>query len=186
VPGRGVAWCQAWGHGPAGQADPATGDVTKGDYPRLRSMKKTLLALAVGAVGAVATLALATAAMPRESAGPTLTVKSSAYGRVLFDGRGYVLYAFTRDVRGRSACYGACAKAWPVYFAKGGLTVGPGVKRSLLGTTKRRDGRRQVTYAGRPLYHYVGDRRPGQILCQNVVEFGGTWLVVRPSGRLVR
>ncbi len=33
---------------------------------------------------------------------------------------------------------------------------------------------------------YVDDRKPGQILCQNVDEFGGLWLVVRPSGRLVR
>ena len=39
-----------------------------------------------------------------------------AFGKALFDGRGFVLYAFTRD-HGRSACYGACAKAWPPYFA---------------------------------------------------------------------
>ena len=44
----------------------------------------------------------------------------------------------------------------------------------------------QVTYAGRPLYYYVGDRRPGQILCQNVSEFGGLWLVARANGTLVR
>ena len=43
-----------------------------------------------------------------------------------------------------------------------------------------------LSYAGRPLYYYVNDRRPGQILCQNVAEFGGTWLIVRPSGKLVR
>ena len=146
-------------------------------------MRRTLFA---AAVVALALLAAAPAAMSRESAAPTLTVKSSAYGRVLFDGRGYVLYAFTRDRNGRSACYGACAKAWPVYYAKGTLRAGTGVKRSLLGTTKRRDGRRQITYAGRPLYYYVGDTRAGQIRCQNVVEFGGTWLIVRPSGRLVR
>ena len=65
-------------------------------------------------------------------------------------------------------------------------TVGPGLKRSLLSTVKRKNGRRQVTYAGRPLYYYVGDTRAGQILCQNVVEYGGTWLVIRPSGKLVR
>jgi predicted lipoprotein with Yx(FWY)xxD motif len=145
-------------------------------------MKNALIA----ASAATALLVLAPAAMPHGSAAPTLTAKSSSYGRVLFDGRGYVLYAFTRDANRRSACYGACAKAWPVYFAKAGLTVGPGVKRSLLGTTRRRDGRRQITYAGRPLYYYVGDRKPGQILCQNVSEFGGRWLVVRPSGALVR
>ena len=60
------------------------------------------------------------------------------------------------------------------------------MKPSLLGTTRRRRGRLQVTYNGWPLYYYVGDRRAGQILCQNVREFGGLWLVVRPSGRLVR
>jgi hypothetical protein len=26
----------------------------------------------------------------------------------------------------------------------------------------------------------------GQVKCQAVDEFGGTWLVVRPSGKLVR
>src|SRR5438105_14161791 len=134
----------------------------------------------------LAFLALAPAAMSGESAAPTLSAKSSSFDRVLFDGRGYVLYAFTRDANGRSACYGACAKAWPVYYAKGTLRAGTGIKRSLIGTAKRRDGRRQITYAGRPLYYYVGDTKAGQIRCQNVAEFGGTWLIVRPSGKLVR
>src|SRR5439155_7109955 len=147
-------------------------------------MHKTLLGIALVAV---VLLALAPTAMSSETATPpTLTAKSSSFGRVLFDGRGYVLYAFTRDANGRSACYGACAKAWPVYYAKGTLRAGTGIKRSLLGTTKRRDGRRQITYARRPLYYYVGDNRPGQILCQGVAEFGGTWLIVRPGGKLVR
>ncbi len=120
-------------------------------------------------------------------ASATLTVRSTRYGRILVDGRGRALYAFTRDPQGgRSQCYGDCASAWPVYFAKAGLTAGSGVKQSLIGTTRRRDGRRQVTYNGRPLYYYMGDKSPGQVLCQNVAEFGGTWLVVRPSGRLVR
>ena len=158
-------------------------DVTSARPARLKSVRKMLLVVAIAA-GALT--AFAPAAMSGESAAPTLVVKSSSYGRILFDSRGYVLYAFTRDPKGRSACYGACAKAWPVYFAKGALNAGNGVKRLLLGTTKRRDGRRQVTYAGRPLYYYVGDRKPGQILCQNVAEFGGTWLIIRPSGKLVR
>ncbi len=33
-----------------------------------------------------------------------------------------------------------------------------------------------------PLYHYAGDS-PGTILCHDVAEFGGTWLVVMPDGR---
>lgn len=145
-------------------------------------MRKAIL----GVAAAVAALALTPAAMSDDTAAPTLTVRSSTYGKVLFDGRGYVLYAFTRDRKGRSACYGECARAWPVYLAKSPLRAGAGVKKALLGTTKRRNGRRQITYAGRPLYYYVGDRRPGQITCQNVVEYGGTWLVVRASGKLVR
>ena len=122
-----------------------------------------------------------------ESSRNTLSVRSSPFGKILFDGRGFALYAFTKDRRGgRSTCYGACAKAWPPYVVRGTLSVGPGVNRSLLGTVRRRDGSRQATYAGRPLYYYVGDRRAGQVLCQNVSEFGGLWLVVRASGRLVR
>lgn len=118
-----------------------------------------------------------------EAAAPaTVAVRTSAYGPILFDGRGYVLYAFTRDPRSRSTCFGACAAAWPPYRAKGTLRAGGGARRALIGRTRSR----QVTYAGRPLYYYVGDRRPGQILCQDVFEFGGRWLVVRGNGSFVR
>jgi predicted lipoprotein with Yx(FWY)xxD motif len=145
-------------------------------------MKKLTSLIVVFGAAAV----LTPTAMPEQQRRPTLTAHASRFGKVLFDTRGFVLYGFTRDHR-RSACYGACAKAWPPYWApKGKLTVGPGVKRSLLGTVKRRNGRRQVTYAGHPLYFYVGDTQPGQILCQDVVEYGGRWLIVRPSGRLLR
>ena len=137
----------------------------------------------------VALAAAAFAGTTRASADgqTTLTVRSTRYGSILFDGRGRALYAFTRDRRGGSSrCYGACARAWPVYFAGARLVAGKGVKRSLIGTTRRRDGRRQITYNGRPLYFYVGDKSVGQVSCQNVAEFGGTWLVMRPNGALVR
>ena len=134
----------------------------------------------------VVLLALVLAPATMADRPPVLKAGSSSYGKVLFDGRGFVVYGFTRD-HGHSACYGACAKAWPPYFApKGTLTVGAGLKRSLLGTVKRKNGRRQVTYAGKPLYFYVHDTKPGQILCQDVVEYGGRWLIVRPTGKFVR
>jgi predicted lipoprotein with Yx(FWY)xxD motif len=69
---------------------------------------------------------------------------------------------------------------------RGRLTASAGTARGKLGTTRRADGTLQATYGGRPLYYYVGDRRPGQVLCQNVVEYGGRWLVLRADGRLVR
>jgi predicted lipoprotein with Yx(FWY)xxD motif len=150
---------------------------------------RTILILA--SLAGVAVLASPAATAPEASAAvaaprSTLTADSSRFGRVLFDGRGFALYAFTRDPRGRSACYGACAAAWPPYLVTSRPRAGAGVKAGLLGTTRRRDGSLQVTFAGRPLYYYVGDREPGQILCQNVEEFGGLWLVVRPGGKLVR
>jgi predicted lipoprotein with Yx(FWY)xxD motif len=116
----------------------------------------------------------------------TLTLRNTRYGPVLFDGKNRVLYGFTRDRRGGpSRCYGSCAAAWPVYFSKGALRAGRGVRQALLGTVRRRDGRRQVTYNGWPLYYYAHEG-PGEVKCQNVREFGGLWLVVRANGRLVR
>lgn len=151
---------------------------------------RTLLAFLSVAV-ACGLFAGAASSSPQSQQSPqsslTLTAASSRYGRVLFDGNGRVLYGFTRDRRGGpSRCYGACARAWPVYFKRGALRAGNGVKRSLLGTTKRKDGRLQVTYNGWPLYYYVGDTSRGAISCQNVNEYGGLWLVVSPAGRLVR
>ena len=116
----------------------------------------------------------------------TVTLRSSRYGAALFDGRGFVLYAFTKDTDGKSRCSGACAAAWPPYTVPRFARAGAGVTASLLGTSRRGNGSLQVTYAGRPLYYYVGDRRPGQILCQNVSEYGGLWLLVRANGRLLR
>ena len=118
--------------------------------------------------------------------GAKIVAHPSSYGRILFDGRGFVLYAFTHDRRGRSSCSGACARAWPPYLVTRRPRAGDGAKASLIGAVRRANGRLQATYAGRPLYYYVGDRKPGQILCQGVLEFGGYWRVVRPTGRPVR
>ena len=130
---------------------------------------------------------LAPPAMSTDSgARGVVTADASRFGRILFDGRDFALYAFTKDRRSRSLCSGACAAAWPPYLVRSVPRAAAGIRQSLVGTARRSDGRLQVTYAGRPLYHYVGDRAPHQILCQNVAEFGGTWLVVRPNGTLVR
>ncbi len=118
--------------------------------------------------------------------GKTVKVMSTRYGEMLFDGRGRALYLFTREKSDRSRCYGACAKAWPPFFTRGRPRAGKGVDASLLGTSRRRGGRSIVTYNGHPLYYYVTDTEPGEVTCQNVVEFGGTWLVVTPDGRANR
>jgi predicted lipoprotein with Yx(FWY)xxD motif len=109
----------------------------------------------------------------------------TAYGIALVDRRGFALYRFTHDTKPASTCYGACATAWPPYLVPSKLTHSSADNR-LVGTVRRTDGRLQVTYGGHPLYYYVGDRRPGQVLCQGVTEFGGVWDVVAPSGHLIR
>jgi predicted lipoprotein with Yx(FWY)xxD motif len=137
---------------------------------------------------AVVLLALAAVAVAAGASGatrPALVVQPSSYGPVLWDGSDHALYAFTADRGGKSRCSAACAAAWPPYIARTSPRAGTGVRQSLIGTIRRRDGRRQVTYAGRPLYYYAGDGR-GRILCQGVTEYGGDWLVVRASGTLVR
>jgi predicted lipoprotein with Yx(FWY)xxD motif len=153
-------------------------------------MKKTVALLAVAAVLPAAAGAALNGGSGIEVTAmemkPALKVRNTRYGPILFDGKDRVLYAFTRDKRGgKSTCYGGCAAAWPVYFAKGKVGAMRGVKQSLIGTVRRRDGRLQVTYNGWPLYYYAHEG-PRQVKCQNIDNFGGLWLVVKPNGRLVR
>jgi predicted lipoprotein with Yx(FWY)xxD motif len=111
----------------------------------------------------------------------------TAYGPALVDRRGFALYIFTHDRSAASTCFGACAAAWPPYeITKRPLAAGTGAHGALLGTTPRADGRLQVTYAGHPLYFYVGDARPGEVLCQGVEQFGGTWYVEAPGGNAIQ
>jgi predicted lipoprotein with Yx(FWY)xxD motif len=139
--------------------------------------------------GAQATTTGNAAAPSEQSRGPrrttTIKVMSTRFGRILVDGNGRALYLFTREPSTKSRCYGGCAVAWPPFYARGKLRAGTGAVAAKLGSSRRRDGRRIVTYNGHPLYYYVTDRRPGQVTCHDVVEFGGTWLVVNPAGNAV-
>jgi predicted lipoprotein with Yx(FWY)xxD motif len=118
--------------------------------------------------------------------GAKLKITDSDYGRILSNGRGRALYLFTADRGKASTCSGDCATAWPPYIVKRKPVAGSGVRRGLIGTTRRDDGRLQATYAGHPVYFYVDDNEPGEVLCQAVNEFGGFWYVVRASGKAVR
>jgi predicted lipoprotein with Yx(FWY)xxD motif len=113
--------------------------------------------------------------------GTRVKVISSDYGGVIADGKGEAFYLFDKEDTKKPRCYGACASVWPPVLTKDKPVAGSGAKQSLLGTTKRANGKLQVTYAGHPLYYYVDDS-PGTILCHDVAEFGGLWLVVKPNG----
>jgi predicted lipoprotein with Yx(FWY)xxD motif len=126
-------------------------------------------------VGVLATAALASTKRS------TITLKSTAVGKVLVGANGHTLYLFTHDKGAKSSCYGQCAAYWPPLIARK-PTVGAGLKASLLGTTKRKDGKLQVTYHGHPLYFFRPDKKAGDLNGQGFVHFGGTWWVVSAAG----
>jgi predicted lipoprotein with Yx(FWY)xxD motif len=117
-----------------------------------------------------------------EAAGTKIIAADSNFGRMLYDASGQAIYLFSAERSDRPRCYGDCAKAWPPVLTKGRPRATGAVRSSLLGTTRRSDGSVQITYAGHPLYFYAHEGKR-QVLCHNVQEFGGTWLVVRPDGK---
>jgi predicted lipoprotein with Yx(FWY)xxD motif len=131
---------------------------------------------------AAAALASALAAPPAMAAGTRITARESEFGTMIWGPKRQAIYVFERDRRGVSRCYGECSEAWPPVYTRGKPVAGRGVRRTLLGTTRRRDGRRQVTYRGRPLYYYAHEK-PGQVLCHNVDLNGGLWWVIGPDGK---
>jgi predicted lipoprotein with Yx(FWY)xxD motif len=138
------------------------------------------------ALAGVLGVGAAMAATAKHSSAPTLrAVKNAQFGMVLVNSKGMTLYRYTPDKKGKSVCSGACIAYWPPYLAKGTakLTVGPGLKAGLLGTITRSNGAKQISYAGFPLYTYVGDSTAGATKGQG---FEKTWYVVNTSGALVK
>lgn len=109
------------------------------------------------------------------------TQRSARYGTILVSGT--TLYTLKGNGR---PCGAACLRFWPALDLPAGVThatAGPGVNGAKLGTVRRARGVLQVTYAGRPLYRFVGDRRPGQVT-GNVTDAWGTWrdvVLARPT-----
>jgi predicted lipoprotein with Yx(FWY)xxD motif len=143
-------------------------------------VKRMIIGLSV----AVALMAAAVA----QAAGAKVQVRHTSLGNVLANGRGFTLYTFTRDGRGRDRCVTVtgCTGVWPVLRTSGSPIAGNGIRRSLLGTIKLPGGTRQVTYAGHPLYTYVGDSGPGETGYVGFHQFGGAWYAINPAGRIVR
>lgn len=113
----------------------------------------------------------------------TVVAASSPFGKILVDGKGRTLYDFPPDMRGASTCYDACAALWPPLTTQGTPVAGHGVHASLLGVTRRKDGKLEVTYNHHPLYTFVTDRKPGQTTGQGVDQFGAPWWVISPAGK---
>jgi predicted lipoprotein with Yx(FWY)xxD motif len=144
---------------------------------------KPCAALAACAIIASTAASLAFAGGSTTTGGTAVDLAKSPLGRILVDSKGITLYDFPPDKGTTSVCYGACAALWPPLISKGKPVAGPGVRASLLGTTKRKDGKLEVTYSGHPLYYFVSDRRPGQTTGQGLNQFGGPWWVLSAAGK---
>jgi predicted lipoprotein with Yx(FWY)xxD motif len=140
-------------------------------------MRKFRLGVVVAmvAAGVLATTALASTSTP------TVALHKTAVGKVLVGANGRTVYLFTADKGKKSACYGQCAGVWPPLIGAK-PTAGAGLRTSKLGTTKRKDGKLQVTYSGHPLYYFAPDKKAGDVKGQGIVHFGGAWWVVSAAG----
>ena len=147
-----------------------------------------LIALGVAACGGGNSGATAATTPPTTASGHPATVGAAnvgSLGKILVDSQGRTLYLFAKDSGTKSACFGACASAWPPLRATGKPTVGSGANASMIGTTPRSDGKPQVTYNGHPLYLYAADQNPGDATGQGLTAFGAAWFTVSPAGNQV-
>jgi predicted lipoprotein with Yx(FWY)xxD motif len=138
-----------------------------------------LAAIAI-VTGFAVTVAVADAALPT-------TVKStnvSALGKILVNASGRTLYHNSFEKKNVVKCTGTCASQWPPLVVAAGAkpVAGAGVMASMLGTLKRSDGKIQVTYGGKPLYLFSGDKKAGDVKGQGD---GGIWHALAPSGAVV-
>jgi predicted lipoprotein with Yx(FWY)xxD motif len=143
------------------------------------------IAAVLGLTAVLATIGFLAAASVGRSASDsaaTVSLRQTKLGRILVNASGHTLYLFGKDKNGRSACAASCAKFWPPLLSQGKPTAGAGLRSSLLGTTRRSDGRLQVTYNRHPLYTFALDKRAGQTNGQGRLIFGAKWWAVTARG----
>ena len=145
-----------------------------------------LLLLMAGSLGAVGFLLASQNAHGAVRSGGTVSLRSTSLGRVLVSAKGRTLYLFAKDRNGRSSCTAACAKNWPPLIVRTKPTAGAGIKKSLLGTTMRSDGRKQATYNHHPLYAFVLDKQAGQTKGEGLKAFGALWWAVSAKGTAMK
>ena len=138
------------------------------------------------AVAVLVAVAVTSIAFAATQGGATVKVGRSNLGQIVVDAHGKTLYMWAHDKGRKSTCYGQCAVYWPPLFTSGKPLAGPGARSALLGTTRRSDGRLQVTYHGHPLYRFVMDKKAGQTTGEGLTGFGGRWDPLSAAGTPVR
>jgi predicted lipoprotein with Yx(FWY)xxD motif len=91
--------------------------------------------------------------------------------RILVTTSGRTLYSLSAETNGRFICTGTCLSNWPPLILRGSARP-TGVRG--LGAIRRPDGRRQVTYKGKPLYRFASDTKKGDVNGEGFRDVG-TW-----------
>ena len=158
---------------------------------RLAGAVFVVAGLAAACSGAAATpsanpATAAPVASPAASAGAAgggSTVMTATVGTqgtlVVAGSNGMTVYTFSKDTAnsGTSACTGGCLTKWPALTVAAGAapTAGSGAAGKLGTITRPDDGTLQVTYNGKPLYFFAGDKAAGD---SNGIYTG--WSAVKP------
>ncbi|MCE7001827.1 hypothetical protein LWC34_03105 [Kibdelosporangium philippinense] len=104
----------------------------------------------------------------------------SSLGKVMTNQAGMTLYMFTKDTVAGSTCYNQCATQWKPLIAEGKEITFTGLPQEMVGTTKRKDGTRQITVNKMPVYTYAKDLAPGDANGQGM---NSQWYAVTPQGK---
>jgi predicted lipoprotein with Yx(FWY)xxD motif len=147
-----------------------------------RHPRMIVAAAAVATVAAASFALLPPATHAAQSKRAVVSTAKTSLGRIVVNSKGRTLYLFEKDRKGKSACSGQCAGFWPPLITHGKPRAIGGTRASLIGTTRRADGRLQVTYKHHPLYTFVKDKRAGQTNGEGVNAFGGSWDAISPAG----
>lgn len=123
-----------------------------------------------------------TKAQPAVAAGSAISLKQTSVGKVLVDANGRTLYLFAGDKPNASTLSAAGLAVWPAFTAATPPRASGGVNAAQIGTATGSSGSTQITYNGHPLYYYVGDHQPGQVLGQGLNQFGARWYVLSATG----
>lgn len=131
----------------------------------------------------------ATLAVSASASAATNTVIRSAndpsYGRILKAPNGFTIYVFCAGTQ--THCTGRRSRAWLPLIATSRIAAArhSQIRARKLGTRKLRNGKRQVTYYGQPLYLYKGDHKRQQASGEDTQQGNGAWFVISTTGRPV-
>lgn len=155
----------------------------------MRSARRWLWLAALAALAAALVLSAPTGAGTKASRAVVKTAYNKKLKkRIVVDGSGRTLYMFTGDVDGKPACTPqtlgtSCVHQWPPLKSKRKPRAGQGIVASKLSVVTRTDKIKQAVYNGHPLYHYIGDDKPGDAFGQNYL---GAWYVLSPAGKPIK